>query len=305
MTSKVQNRLVDKFVSEVDSYLQDLNQDLREDILREVRENLDARAADSFDDLTLPDSLEYANDLRQAAGLEPVAIQKGFLKKFLAQVQIRIQTNRFALAMAKVLAPLKPLFWLAIAISTFGFIQLYVLGDSPYIGVPSNLEQWLLWIAIVITVIWIGAAKFGPLMKRIRTIGLFVTFIPMAIMFQGITEGVVSTVDELVNGNPAMRTTGLIYNGFPVTNIFPYDADGNLLKDVLLVDELGRPLESSAKNLVTPTRVVFPNGQVKDGYLRPTRTAIGEEVWNIYPLKGSVEANGEGTLLVIPPAAGE
>ncbi len=301
MTSKVQNRLVDKFVSEVDSYLQDLNQDLREDILREVRENLDARAADSLDDLTLPDSLEYANDLRQAAGLEPVAIQKGLLKNFLSQVLIRIQSNRFALALAKGLAPLKPLFWLAIAISTFGFIQLYVLGHSPYIGIPSNLEQWLLWIAIVIAVIWIGAAKFGPLMKRIRTIGLFVTFIPMAIMFQGITEGVVSTVDELVNGNPALRTTGLIYNGIPVTNIFPYDADGNLLENVRLVDDQGRPLNSSAEKLVTPIVLELENGDLEiTRYLRPSRSQDGSEVWNVYPLKAAANPVGFGFIPVAP-----
>jgi len=301
MTSKVQNRLVEKFVSEVDSYLQDLNQDLREDILREVRENLEARAADSLDDLTLPDSLEYANDLRQAAGLEPVSIQKGLVKNFLTQVQIRIQSNRFALAVAKVLAPMKPLFWLAIAISTFGFIQLYVLGDSPYIGIPSNLEQWLLWIAIVLASIWIGAAKFGPLMKRIRNIGVIVTLLPMVLMFQGIAQGVIQTVDELVNGNPALRTTGLIYNGLPVTNIFPYDAAGNLLKNIRLVDEQGRLLNSSAEKLVTPLVVDLENGDLEvTGYLRPSRDQDGGEVWNIYPLKGALTPNGVGNWVVTP-----
>jgi hypothetical protein len=298
MTSKVQNRLVEKFISEVDTYLQDLNANLREDILREVRENLDARAADSFDDLTLPDSLEYANDLRQAAGLEPVAMQKGLLKNFLSQVQIRIQSNRFALALAKVLAPLKPLFWLAVAISTFGFIQLYVLGDSPYIGVPSNLEQWVLWAAIVLTALWFGSAKFGPLMKRIRTLGLVVAFIPMSIMFQGITYGVVSTVDELVNGNPAMRTTGLIYNGLPVTNIFPYDQEGKMLENVTLVDDMGRPLNSSADNLLTPVELFLPDGRTETGYLSPHLDRSGSEAWNVYPLRGSLDGRNPGVFPV-------
>jgi len=301
MTSKVQNRLVEKFISEVDSYLQDLNQDLREDILREVRENLDARAADSIDDLTLPDSLEYANDLRQAAGLEPVAIQKGLVKNFLTQVQIRIQSNRFALAIAKVLAPLKPLFWLAIAISTFGFIQLYVLGDSPYIGVPSNLEQWLLWLAVVLAASWFGSAKFGPLMKRIRNIGVVVTFIPMAIMLQGITQGVVQTVDELVNGNPAMRTTGLIYNGLPVTNIFPFDAEGNLIENVRLIDDMGRPLNSSAETLVTPVVMTSVDGQIYEGFLAPKLETSGEFIWNVYPLKGAPTPGQAGYLEVKTP----
>ncbi len=301
MTSKVQNRLVEKFISEVDAYLQDLNQGLREDILREVRENLEARAEDNEAELTLPNSLEYANELRQAAGLEPVALQKTPLRSFLSQIQIRLRTNRLVLVVAKVLAPLKPLFWLAMAISTFGFIQLYVLGDVLYFGVPSNLEQSFLWIAIVLAALWFGAAKFGPLMKRMRTIGLVVTFIPMAIMFYGITEDAVNTVDELVNGNPALRTTGLIYNGLPVTNIFPYDADGNLLENIRLVDDQGRPLNSSAEKLVTPIFVDLENGDLEvTGYLRPSRGQDGGEVWNIYPLKGALTPNGVGNWVVTP-----
>lgn len=288
MTSKVQNRLVEKFISEVDAYLQDLNQSLREDILREVRENLEARAEDNEAELTLPNSLEYANELRQAAGLEPVALQKTPLRSFLSQIQIRLRANRLVLVLAKVLAPLKPLFWLAMAISTFGFIQLFVLGDVLYFGVPSNLEQSLLWIAIVLAALWFGAAKFGPLMKRIRTIGLVVTFIPMAIMFYGITEDAVNTVDELVNGNPALRTTGLIYDGQPVTNIFPYDAEGNRLENVRLVDDMGRPLNSSAEDLVTPVVVDLEDGNtVITGYLRPSRGEDGAEIWNVYPLKSA------------------
>ncbi|MFM2023010.1 MAG: hypothetical protein RIR89_402 [Actinomycetota bacterium] len=299
MTSKVQNRLVEKFISEVGSYLQDLGPDLRDDILREVRENLEARAEDNQTELTFPDSLQYANELRQAAGLEPVAIQKGLFRNFLLQIQMRLRTNRFALQVAKVLAPLKPMFWLAIAISSFGFIQLYVLGDSPYIGVPSNLEQWLLWLIIMAAALWFGAAKFGPVWKRIRTIGIVITFIPMSIMFQGIAEGVVSTVDELVNGNPALRTTGLIYNGFPVTNIFPYDADGNLLENVRLVDDMGRPLNSSAEKLLTPVEVLLLDGTVRDGYLSPATDSLGAEVWNVYPLKGSLEPESLGRFPVV------
>jgi hypothetical protein len=301
MTSKVQNRLVEKFISEVDSYLQDLNQSLRDDILREVRENLEARAEDNETELTLPSSLEYANELRQAAGLEPVALQKAPLRSFLSQIQIRFRTNRLVLVVAKVLAPLKPLFWLAMAISTFGFIQLLVLGDVSYFGVPSNLEQSLLWIAIVLAALWFGAAKFDPVMKRIRTVGLLVTFIPMAIMFYGITEDAVKTVDELVNGNPALRTTGLIYDGQPVTNIFPYDAEGNLIENVRLVDDMGRPLNSSAETLVTPVVMTSEDGQIHEGFLAPKLETSGEFIWNVYPLKGAPTPGQAGYLEVKTP----
>lgn len=301
MTNKVQNRLVEKFISEIEEFLQDLGPELREDILREVRENLEARAEDESGGLSLPNSLEYANDLRQAAGLDPVAPQKRVFKDFVAGIQERLDASPVVQAVRNFLRPFKPLFWIAIGISTFGFIQLYILGDTHYFGVPSNLEEWLLWTAIILGSVWVGSVNFGPLLRRVRALAVLTTFIPMVIMFQGITYGVVTTIDELVNGNPALRTTGLIYNGFPVTNIFPYDVEGNLLQNVRLVDDMGRPLDSSAKNLTTAVKVISESGQSLDGFLRPFRLSTGDEVWNQYPLLGSLQLDGLGVLLVEAP----
>lgn len=301
MTSKVQNRLVEKFLSEVEDFLQDLGPELREDILREVRENLEARAEDENGELSLPNSLDYANDLRQAAGLQPVAPEKRVFKDFVAGIQERLDASSVVKAVRNFLSPFKPLFWMAIGISTFGFIQLYLLGDTLYFGVPSNLEEWLLWIAIILGSVWVGSANFGPLLRRIRAIAVLATFIPMVIMFQGITYGVVTTIDELVNGNPALRTTGLIYNGQRVTNIFPYDAEGNLLENVRLVDDMGRPLNSSAETLLTPVVMTSKDGQISEGFLAPRLEASGEFIWNVYPLKGAPSPGQEGYLEVKTP----
>lgn len=301
MTNKVQNRLVEKFTSEIEEYLQDLGPELREDILREVRENLEARAEDESGELSLPNSLAYANDLRQAAGLEPVSPDKRVFKDFVTGVRERLNASPLATAVRNFLRPFKPLFWVAIGISAFGFIQLYILGEPPYIGVPSNLEQSLLWIVIILGSVWVGSKNFGPLLRRLRAFAVIAAFIPMAIMFQGITYGVVTTIDELVNGNPALRTTGLIYNGFPVTNIFPYDAEGNLLDGVRLVDDTGRPLNSSAKTLVSPAAVLLPDGTTKSGFLSPGIDPRGFEVWNVYPLKGSLDPEQPGAFPVLEP----
>lgn len=301
MTNKVQNRLVEKFISEIEEFLQDLGPELREDILREVRENLEARAEDEGGELSLPNSLEYANDLRQAAGLEPVAPQKRVLRDFVAGVQERLAASPVATAVRNFLRPFKPLFWVAIGISGYGLLERYIIGDDGYLGVPSTLEQWLLWVAVILFAVWVGAANFGPLLRRIRAVALVVAFVPMAITFHGLSENTIRLSDELVNGNPASRTTGLIYNGLPVTNIFPYDAEGNLLRDVRLVDEQGRPLNSSVERLVTPVVVELEDGNlVTSGYLRPIRGIDGAEVWNVYPLKAAANPVGFGLIAVDP-----
>jgi hypothetical protein len=102
--------------------------------------------------------------------------------------------------------------------------------------------------------------------------------------------------DELANGNPASRTTGLLYNGLPVTNIFPYDSEGNLLENVRLVDDQGRPLNSAAQDLVTPVYATDLDGNPEIiGYLRPSQGRAGEVVWNVYPLKAAFSPVGFGT----------
>lgn len=301
MTNKVQNRLVEKFISEIEEFLQDLGPELREDILREVRENLEARAEDESGELSLPNSREYANELRQAAGLEPVAPQKKVFKEFIAGIRERLDYSPVANAVRNFLRPFKPLFWVAIGISSYSLLEHYIIGDDGYLGIPSTLEQWLLWVAVILFAVWVGAANFGPLLRRIRAVALAVAFVPMAIMFQGLSENTIQLSDELVNGNPASRTTGLIYNGLPVTNIFPYDAEGNLLRDVRLVDDQGRPLNSSVERLVTPVVVELEDGNlVTSGYLRPSRGIDGAEVWNVYPLKAAANPVGFGLIAVDP-----
>lgn len=301
MTNKVQNRLLEKFLSEVEACLQDLGPELREDILREVRENLEARAEDESGELSLPNSLEYANDLRQAAGLEPVAPQKRVFKDFVAGIRERLDYSPVANAVRNFLRPFKPLFWVAIGISSYSLLEHYIIGDDGYLGIPSTLEQWLLWVAVILFAVWVGAANFGPLLRRIRAVALAVAFVPMALMFYGLSENAIQLSDELVNGNPADRTTGLIYNGLPVTNIFPYDTEGNLLRDVRLVDDQGRPLNSSVERLVTPVVVELEDGNlVTSGYLRPSRGIDGAEVWNVYPLKAAANPVGFGLIAVDP-----
>jgi len=105
MTTKLKNRLVEKFLGEVESFLHDLSPELRSDILREVRENLEARAMDLQEELSLPNSFEYANELREAAGLQPLKAKGGLFKNVIEQLISSLKANRFALAVAKFLRP--------------------------------------------------------------------------------------------------------------------------------------------------------------------------------------------------------
>jgi hypothetical protein len=65
---------------------------------------------------------------------------------------------------------------------------------------------------------------------------------------------------------------GLIYDGQPVTNIYPYTRDGRLLHDVLLYDGAGTPLELPSNRTLDPNRrFVVTNGN------RP--------LFNVFPIR--------------------
>jgi hypothetical protein len=49
---------------------------------------------------------------------------------------------------------------------------------------------------------------------------------------------------------------GLMYNGAPVQNIYPYSLDGKLLHDVLLYDGAGNPIEIG-RGVTDPNRRVL------------------------------------------------
>jgi hypothetical protein len=68
---------------------------------------------------------------------------------------------------------------------------------------------------------------------------------------------------------------GLVYNGREVTNIFAYDASGELLTRVQLYDQKGRPLYT----------VPEPWDHTTDApYLVPNANVHGRGGWNVYPL---------------------
>jgi hypothetical protein len=77
-------------------------------------------------------------------------------------------------------------------------------------------------------------------------------------------------VDNATWGSPqavgvvGAPTDGLALDGVPITNIYPYGRNGQLLHDVLLYDQAGTPLEVPGDQSIDPNRrfVLGKNGTV-------------------------------------------
>ncbi len=66
------------------------------------------------------------------------------------------------------------------------------------------------------------------------------------------------------------QPAGLVFDGTPVANVYPFSRRGRLLHDVLLFDGLGRPLEV---------------GGTGDPNRRYVETAAGRRLFNVFPIR--------------------
>jgi hypothetical protein len=69
-----------------------------------------------------------------------------------------------------------------------------------------------------------------------------------------------------------MTPLGLVRDGLPVDNIYPYSRDGRLLHDVLLYDGAGRALDIAGDSVANPDR-------------RIVVTVGNKPLFNVFPIR--------------------
>jgi hypothetical protein len=82
---------------------------------------------------------------------------------------------------------------------------------------------------------------------------------------------------------PASSVPGLSRDGQPVTNVFPYDAQGRLLSGVQLFDQDGQPLAVDPDVLPVDTTYQDDGSELRRE-AAPSIDAYGQQVWNVFPL---------------------
>ena len=273
-----------------------------------VREALDDLPADDIDDLTggleadlseqaadggpaLADPVAYADELRSAAGLAPraaaereplidVARIRANVRHLPEDLARGIQSRPALKATADLIGSMRPVWWTLRGLILVGAVTIEWLANSGQ-GVP--LSVWLAAAAgVVVSVQW-GRGRWLPSRGRraIPLVASVIAVLAILPLYFGATTYVSRLFAEVYSG-AGFESTGLQLDGTPVSNVFAYGADGELLTDVQLFDQDGNPL--------TVTGADF-SGAVLNGYneigyyaLIPRSSAPGAAGWNIYPL---------------------
>ncbi|HEX7165817.1 MAG TPA: hypothetical protein VF230_02440 [Acidimicrobiales bacterium] len=268
MTMRTTTPEVDAYLAAVRDELSDLPEtdraELLDDLAHHLAEVADTRDEDELDESTplrvrLGSPADYASELRAAAGLPPRTAgasradattppRSGSLWASARAFATTVWTHPLAVSARAFARELTPAWWLArgfLAVSVAAWWTIDAYEDFPIPTVFGSQVFGAMSIAAAMAVsVWLGR-RDAHLSVRVRAL---VRAAEVAIV--GATLVLLPQIDDrlrrvawISDGSSQPMYALQTPNG-PVTNIYPYAADGTPLDGVLLFDQDGRPLRT-------------------------------------------------------------
>jgi hypothetical protein len=282
---------VGAYLAAVRATLSDLPAAERDDLLAEVESSL-REAADDTGSIgaRLGSPEEFAAELRSAAGLHesPAARSHATIREAVK----RLAAHPRVAAVRRVATELAPVWWIARAYAVVVGIAVLAGGSwsTRYPAVPRFGSAEVGVAVLVLAVAASGTLGLWMRDGRIsaRRVALAGNLACIALAVPAVGQLTKSNLPPpvYVSFPTLYPAQGLIYNGVPVQNIYPYSLDGKLLHDVLLYDGAGNPLDLG--------------GSVPDPSRRILTTSANTSVLNSFPIR----YYEPGTVRVAHPNAG-
>lgn len=253
MTAPVTSPEAVAFLDAVRQELADLPADERTELLEDLEQHLLAVQAEG-DERSLTTRLgtaaDYAAELRAAAGLPPreslVRRRRSLpvrrkLTQLLASPSVR-EVRGF-------LPTLLPAWWVLRGYLVVLLPCLWNISGSRDFPVPAPLGSKALGVAAVLGAVVLSVTIGRRRLPRPVTVLIAVLDLALAVAALGILRDAphrlaVRRVVHVATPDPSYRFSPLITQRGPVTDIYPYAADGTPLTGVLLYDQDGRPLQT-------------------------------------------------------------
>lgn len=298
-TATIVDPLILSFAQSVRAELDDLPADEIDDLTEGLEADLTEQAADAGAP-SLGDPVEYAAELRSAAGLPPrssatrhaISNSVGAWWSGVRAASARAIQSRPALAaLARFTVSLAPVWWIARGWGLFMGVQALFLSRSIEHLVPRDIIDAAVLIPLLILSVQWGRGKWMPRLW-IRVVRVLAGIAAIICLFLFV---VVSVEASRYTDVAYQEPEGLSYQGNRITNIFAYGADGQPLTDVRLFDQYGEPI--SVVSGVDPNQFqeMFA---LDDGAfaLVPNYAAPDGAFWNIYPLRQALISPGSGAV---------
>ena len=240
MTMPTTTHEAEAYLAEVREHLADLSDDERAELLDDLGQHLREIGSEeggaSLRD-RLGDPAAYADELRTAAGLTARSQASTPTPRVSASARLKEATR----AGREVLVDLRPAWWLARG-ALFAALPFW-LGDNAddNFPVPSPGDSHALGLMVLLfgagLSVWLGRSADRAAGRRF---GMAAN--AAAVLIALLTVTLTPTYPTVEESLSVERRPWLVSPHGPVTNILPYDSEGNPLEGVLLFDQDGRPL---------------------------------------------------------------
>ena len=236
--SSTTTREAEGYVAAVREHLSDLSEEERAELLDDLRQHLaEIGSEEGGASLRgrLGDPAAYADELRTAAGLARRSQEAQPKTRLRAPARLKEAAN----AARHVVADLRPTWWLVRGALVAALP--FWLGDNAddNFPVPSPGDSHLMGL-IVLAIgaalsVWLGRSADQTGWRRVG-MAANAAVVLIALLIVSLTPTTPTTSLSVSRQPQLVSRHGL------VTNILPYDSQGNPLEDVLLFDQDGRPL---------------------------------------------------------------
>ena len=235
---------IEDFAASVRLELRDLPKSVIEELTGDLESSLQERRDDEGEDFQLGSPIEYATELREAAGVSPKpARARAFSSKlFVASVESWFRKNAMTRAVLEFGISVRPLWWVLRAV-----IAWVLLG-----GLLSSTTSWLvLTIFVFLSVQWGRKKWFTNRFFAALLLPLNLLAIVLLVPAQDSVLRSINSVNAEIDYGQAISNSGLNMDGNPITEIQAFDEKGDLVTGLTFKDSSGNTLISTTSADVT------------------------------------------------------
>ena len=284
----------------VRSELADLPADVVEELTGGLEADLAELAAESSTPLAerLGAPRGYADELRSAAGLAPrsaAAAGAGSglwarategVREDVDHALTHLRGQRWWPGAVERAALLRPAWWVLRGVLAAWLLHGFFSGPG--------LEPGGVVLALVAVAVSVELGRRRPSGRWSRPLvvaGNVLALLVAPVALLGLTTPTQSVYTEYTGSGPA-TSTGVWVDGRQVTNLYPYDAQGQPLTGVQLLDDSGQPVSTTTGDAEDWA------ASIEGSPVAPVVDAEGAVHWNAYPLAVHSDAGGPA---VVPP----
>lgn len=261
--------------------------DLGPDVVDELTDGLEADLADSLaDGGTLGDPVQYAAELRAAAGLDPRgrrsrssdidAAAKAAIAELRAEAAGFVARHPVLRGFVDFFVALRPVWWVLRGWAVFALFN----APAPLNGVPDNEVEWIPLIGLLVVSVQWGRGRWLP-WRWTRAAAVVISVVALLVLPVVLTSSS-HALTQRGYTEPTPTAEGIFLDSEQVTNIFAYGADGKALTDVRLFDQNGRPLSVVPDSWGADYNYDYLSGN--ELIYVPSDEVAGTTGWNVYPL---------------------